>query len=105
METYRIITSLLVIGSIPPLVYLIYSLIKDALDNKSINLIQIVLLTTYVTFLFSGVVTLYLNIGIVLFDLQISQNNNVVLLRNLIKQIGILFVSWGLLHINRERGS
>lgn len=99
---FRNITSGLVILSIPPLLALLWELRKHFNTTKSSDPVQIVLLVIYLTFLVSGIITLYINIQFQFFGAKAVTYTSLALFRNIIKQIGILFVSWQLYFITRK---
>lgn len=99
----RTITSLLVVGSVPPLLLLLIQTGKDIYANRNLSGIQFVLVVIYLTLLISGLMTLYINTYVLFFHIMPSSFTGVSLTRNLIKQIGIFFISWRLLFITRER--
>lgn len=101
---FRHITSLLVLGSLPPLFLLLKELYFAHATTRKSDTIQFVLLIIYATFLISGLLTLYINIQIIFFSGATNQYTHIALLRNIIKQVGILFVSWRLYLITREGG-
>lgn len=100
---YRHITSLLVILSLPPLILLLKELYKANRITKKSDVIQGTLLVIYLTFLISGLITLYINIQFAFFHAQTKDYTFLALMRNGIKHIGILFVSWRLYFVTRER--
>lgn len=102
-ELYRNITSVLVIGSIPALLILSKQLITDAINQKHMEFIQYILLAVYLLFLFSGLITLYINVRLVFFNAQLGRYNELALFRNLLKHVGIFFISWALLYVARQR--
>jgi len=100
---FRYITSGLVICSLPPLLALLWELRRHFNTTKSSDPVQIVLLIIYLTFLVSGIITLYINIQFQFFGAKTANFTALALFRNIIKQIGIVFVSWRLYFITREK--
>lgn len=101
---FRNIISLLVLGSVPPLFLLLKELYLARSTSKKSDVVQIVLLVIYATFLISGLMTLYINVQIIFFAGATNSYTHIALFRNIIKQVGILFVSWRLYLITREGG-
>lgn len=100
----RSITSLLVVASLPPLFFLIRDLLYQRnLGNKS-DAVSLILLVIYLTFLVSGLMTLYINFMIQIFNVSSAHYVKIGLLRNIIKQIGIVFISWKLYYLHTEGG-
>lgn len=99
----RFITSLLVIGSLPPLFLLLKELLSPHRPSKSDNAVQYVLLIIYLTFLVSGLISLYINVQFQFFGAKPADYTMIALFRNVIKQIGIVFVSWKLYFITKGR--
>ena len=102
---FRFITSLLVLGSLPPMFFLLKNLYVDRKTNKHTNPIQLCLLVIYLTFLISGLMTLYINIQFQFFGAVAKQHTQLALIRNFIKQVGIIFVSWRLYYLTKEGGA
>lgn len=105
METqivFRYITSFLVIASLPYLFILLKELLKDFRYQK--DSIQWAILAIYLTFIISGVLTLYINIQFQFFNGSANKYTDIALIRNILKQAGILFVSWWLYTKTRKGG-
>lgn len=101
---FRFITSLLVLGSLPPLYFLLSELNSNIRTEKKLDSVQAILGIIYLTFMISGLLTLYINIQFQFFGATPAQYTHIALMRNVIKQIGILFVSWKLYLITRGGG-
>lgn len=98
----RALTSLLIVISLPPLFFLIAEVLENMKTKR--DAVQIPLLVIYFTFMISGIVTLYINIQFQFFNAQTKDYTSLALMRNIIKHIGIAFVSWYLYFITREGG-
>ena len=99
----RIITSLLVIGSLYPLVYLLKEILSKPPKGSKSDAVELVLFMIYATFLLSGVITLYINILVIFFMVEQHNFTTLALIRNSLKHIGVLLVSWKLYFIMRGR--
>lgn len=99
----RIITSILVVLSLPLLFILLKELLQEYRSQRDV--IQVAILVVYLTFIMSGLITLYINIDFFLNGLDSTKNIKVALFRNVIKQLGILFVSWWLYKNTRKGGA
>jgi ABC-type uncharacterized transport system YnjBCD ATPase subunit len=64
--------------------------------------VQFAILIVYLTFIFSGIVTLYINMQFQFFGAKATDFTQLALVRNVVKQIGILFVSWWLYKTTRK---
>jgi nitrate reductase gamma subunit len=101
---FRNIVSILVLASLPALLLLLKELYHVRKTSTNSDSIQLVLLVIYLTFLFSGLITLYINIQVVFFHSVTNQYTQLAMIRNIIKQVGIVFVSWRLYLLTREGG-
>lgn len=99
---FRAITSLLVIFSLPYL----FILLKELLENFKYQKdpVSVAILIVYITFLVSGILTLYINIQFQFNGASPAQYTSLALVRNVLKQSGILFVSWWLYKNTRKGG-
>lgn len=101
----RIIVSLLVIGSMYPLLFLTRKIIKELLEEHDSTGIKFALLATYITFLGSSLMTLYINYKVLFMGFTPVDFLDLAILRNLLKSIGIFIVSWSLYIITCRGGA
>lgn len=99
----RLVTSVLVLGSLPPLFGLLHELLTEPTTGRRSDTIEPVLFMIYSTFLLSGLITLYINTGVLFFNHQQQSYTMLALVRNTLKHIGILLVSWRLYFITKGR--
>lgn len=99
---FRAFTSFLVVISLPPLYLLIVEVLKNMMAKR--DAVQIPLLVIYLTFMVSGIVTLYINTQFQFFGAQTKDYTSLALIRNIVKHIGIAFVSWHLYFLTRQGG-
>lgn len=99
----RYMTTLLALLSAPALVLLIHDVIADMLSRKKQSLIEITLLIVYITFLLSSAITVFINMHVIYRHASPSTFLSLSLFRNLLKHIGMLFISWSLYFITQER--
>lgn len=98
---FRSITSVLVLITLPPLILLLKELLGQKATGRKSDTIELVLFIVYNTFLISGLLTLYINIQYIFFDAKPENYTTLALIRNMLKQIGIVLVSWKLYFITR----
>lgn len=97
----RYITSILVLGSIPPLVMLLLELMSQKDTGRKSDSVEVVLFMIYNIFLISGLLTLWINGQFIFNHAQAKDYTSLALIRNSLKHIGILLVSWKLYFITR----